>query len=79
MVILKRKYTWSNLLGLLLKASLVWFVSYAALYGLKQSPCVWFGKLNNIDQSFGLKRNEVDHSASYCHTYLEKCVCNSVC
>jgi len=45
-----------------------------SLYGFKQSPRAWFGKFSSVDQSFGLKRSEADHSVFYWNTPLGKCV-----
>ena len=36
-----------------------------SLYGLKQSPRCWFGRFNSVNQSFGMRRSEVDHSIFY--------------
>ena len=47
---------------------------HRSLYGLKQSPRAWFGKLSHVVRMFGLKRSEADHSVFYCHTSPEKCV-----
>jgi len=38
------------------------------LYGLKQSPRAWFGKLSNVVQQFGMTRSEADHSVFYSHS-----------
>ena len=47
---------------------------HRSLYGLKQSPRAWFGKFSSIVQSFGLRRNEADHSVFYSHTSPGKCI-----
>ena len=36
-----------------------------SLYGLKQSPRAWFGKLDEVVQEFGLKMSKCDHSFFY--------------
>lgn len=56
MVTWKMRFTWSNLLGLLLRGSVV------ALYGLKQSPRTWFGRFSKVLQQFGMNHCESDHS-----------------
>ena len=35
------------------------------LYGLKQSPRVWFGQFSEVVQEFGLKKGSCDHFAFY--------------
>lgn len=49
-----------------------------SLYVLKQSPQTWFGMFNHIIHSFGMKHGEANHYVFYCHTFLGKCVFNSV-
>jgi len=39
-----------------------------SLYGLKQSPRVWFGKFSNVVQQFGMTQCEADHSVFYYHS-----------
>jgi len=39
-----------------------------SLYGLKQSPRVWFGKFSNVVQQFGMTWCEADHSVFYQHS-----------
>ena len=36
-----------------------------SLYGLKQSPQVWFGRFSFIVQEFGMLRSTTDHSVFY--------------
>jgi len=38
------------------------------LYGLKQSPRVWFEKFSNVVQPFGMTPSEIDYSIFYCHS-----------
>lgn len=38
-----------------------------ALYGLKQSPCAWFGRFSDV-QKYGMVCSEADHSVFYCHS-----------
>jgi len=40
------------------------------LYGLKQSPLVWFGKFSSIVQRFGLKDVVRQITQSFTHTLL---------
>ena len=35
------------------------------LYGLKQSPCAWFGKFSQAVEKFGLQKSKSDHSVFY--------------
>ena len=35
------------------------------LYGLKQSPCAWFGKFSKVVEKFGLQKSKSDHSVFY--------------
>jgi len=46
MEIFKRKSTWSDLLGLLFRGSLVWFVSCTTFF----VACAWFAKFSYIGQ-----------------------------
>ena len=41
-----------------------------SLYGLKQSPRVWFGRFSSVVQEFGMLRSTVDHSVFYHHNSL---------
>ena len=36
-----------------------------SLYGLKQSPCAWFGKLGKVIKKFGMQKSKYDHSVFY--------------
>ena len=36
-----------------------------SLYGLKQSPRAWFGKLNEVIEKFGMQKSKSDHSIFY--------------
>ena len=36
-----------------------------SLYGLKQSPCAWFGKFNQPVEEFGMQKSKYDHSVFY--------------
>ena len=36
-----------------------------SLYGLKQSPCAWFGKFNQTVEEFGMQKSKSDHSIFY--------------
>ena len=38
---------------------------YKSLYGLKQSPCTWFGKFNQVIEKFGMQKSKSDHSVFY--------------
>ena len=42
-----------------------------SLYGLKQSPRVWFGRFNSVVQEFGMLRSTADHSVFYHHNSSE--------
>jgi len=41
---------------------------HRSLYGLKQSPRVWYRKFSHIVQTFEIKRSEAENSVFYCHT-----------
>jgi len=47
------------------KSSALVYCVCKSLYDLKQFPKVWFGKLSNVIQQFGMTRSEVDHSFLY--------------
>nr|CAN78142.1 hypothetical protein VITISV_015958 [Vitis vinifera] len=64
MVILPRKFIWSNLLVLLRRS----------LYGLKQSPRAWFSRFSSVVQEFGMLRSTADHSIFYHHNSLGQCI-----
>ena len=36
-----------------------------SLYGLKQSPCVWFDKFSQVVEEFGMHKSKSDHSVFY--------------
>ena len=36
-----------------------------SLYGLKQSPCAWFGKFSQTVETFGMQKSMSDHSVFY--------------
>ena len=36
-----------------------------SLYGLKQSPCAWFGKFSQVVKEFGMQKSKFDHSVFY--------------
>ena len=38
-----------------------------SLYGLKQSPRVWFSRFSYVVQEFGMFRSTADHSVFYHH------------
>ena len=53
-----------------------------SLYGLKESPHAWFGKVNEVIEKFGMQKSKFDHSVFYknsqagillvvCHHYQE--------
>ena len=50
-----------------------------SLYGLKQSPRVWFGNFGNVFQQFSVTRSEADHSVFLsslkCWVYLSCSIC----
>ena len=45
-----------------------------SLYGLKQSPRVWFERFSSVVQEFGMLRNEADHSVFYHHNSSSQCI-----
>ena len=45
-----------------------------SLYGLKQSPQVWFSRFSLVVQEFGMIRSAVDHSVFYHHSFTGKCI-----
>ena len=36
-----------------------------SLYGLKQSPCAWFGRFSWAMKTFGMQKSMSDHSVFY--------------
>ena len=36
-----------------------------SLYGLKQSPRVWFGKFSQVVEEFGMQKSKYNHSVFY--------------
>jgi hypothetical protein len=58
----KKRFIWSNLLGLLLEGHSSVCKLKKFLYGLKQSPRAWFGQLSKVLQQLGMTRCESDHS-----------------
>ena len=36
-----------------------------SLYGIKQSPCAWFGKFSEVIEKFGIQKSKYDHSVFY--------------
>ena len=36
-----------------------------SLYGLKQSPCTWFGMFSEVLEKFGMQKSKSDHSVYY--------------
>ena len=36
-----------------------------SLYGLKQSPCAWFGKFSEVIEKFGMQKSKSDHFIFY--------------
>lgn len=45
-----------------------------SLYGLKQSPHIWFSRFSLVIQSFGMIQSTTNHSIFYHHTSLEQCI-----
>ncbi|RVW91983.1 Retrovirus-related Pol polyprotein from transposon TNT 1-94 [Vitis vinifera] len=45
-----------------------------SLYGLKQSPRVWFSRFSSVVQEFGMLRSTADHSVFYHHNSLGQCI-----
>ena len=45
-----------------------------SLYGLKQSPRVWFDRFSSVVQEFGMLRNTADHSVFYHHNSSRQCI-----
>ncbi|RVX13347.1 Retrovirus-related Pol polyprotein from transposon RE2 [Vitis vinifera] len=45
-----------------------------SLYGLKQSPRVWFGRFSSVVQEFGMLRSEANHSVFYHHNSSSQCI-----
>ena len=38
---------------------------HKSLYGLKQSPRAWFGKFNQVVETFGMQKSKFNHSVFY--------------
>lgn len=36
-----------------------------SLYGLKESPCAWFGRFSDIVLEYGMKKSNCDHTVFY--------------
>ena len=66
MEIFKKKFTWRNLRGLLLrgKTGKVCFLR-KSLYGLKQTPRARFSKFSQAVETFGMQKNKSDHYVFY--------------
>ena len=47
---------------------------HCSLYGLKQSPRVWFSRFSSVVQEFGMIQSAVDHSVFYHHSSTRKCI-----
>ena len=45
-----------------------------SLYGLKQTPRAWFGRLSSVVQEFGMTQSTSDHFVFYHHTLSEQCI-----
>nr|CAN81940.1 hypothetical protein VITISV_007358 [Vitis vinifera] len=45
-----------------------------SLYGLKQSPRVWFSHFSSVVQEFGMFRSTADHSVFYHHNSSGQCI-----
>ena len=45
-----------------------------SLYGLKQSPQVWYGRFSFLVQEFGMTRSITDRSIFYRHTNSAQCI-----
>ena len=45
-----------------------------SLYGLKQSPRVWFNLFRSVVQEFGMIQITTDHSIFYHHTSIGQCI-----
>ena len=45
-----------------------------SLYGLKQSPRVWFSRFISVVQEFGMIRSAADHSVFYHHSSTRQCI-----
>ncbi|RVX12789.1 Retrovirus-related Pol polyprotein from transposon RE1 [Vitis vinifera] len=74
MVILPRKFIWSNLLVFCSGESGLVCRLRRSLYGLKQSPRAWFGRFSSVVQEFGMLRSTADHSVFYHHNSLGQCI-----
>ncbi|RVW49251.1 Retrovirus-related Pol polyprotein from transposon RE2 [Vitis vinifera] len=74
MVILPRKFIWSNLLVLLLRG--VWFSVQVTPFSiwLETSPRAWFSRFSSVVQEFGMLRSTADHSVFYHHNSLGQCI-----
>ena len=47
---------------------------HRSLYGLKQSPRVWFGRFSSVVQEFVMLRSAADHSVFYRHNSSGQCI-----
>ncbi|RVW79573.1 Retrovirus-related Pol polyprotein from transposon TNT 1-94 [Vitis vinifera] len=45
-----------------------------SLYGLKQSPRVWFSRFSSVVQEFGMFHSTADHSVFYYHNSSGQCI-----
>ena len=63
MEIFRKKFTWNNLQGLLLRGEIGKVCRLRkSLYGLKQSPHAWFGKFSQAVEAFGMQKSKSNHS-----------------
>lgn len=44
------------------------------IYGLKQSPCAWFGHFSSALIQFGMTCYEADHSVFFLHSSSGQCI-----
>lgn len=70
---LLKRYIWSNHQGLVAQEdSRLVCKLRRSLYGLKQSPRVWFGCFRAVVQQFGMIQTKADHSVFYRHSSYGK-------
>ena len=45
-----------------------------SLYGLQQSPRIWFSRFSSVVLEFGMIRSTIDHFVFYHHTSTGQCI-----
>ena len=65
MEIFRKKFTLSNLQGLLLRGDMDVCCFWKSLYGLKHNPRAWFDKFSQAIKAFGMQKSKSDYFVFY--------------